>query len=258
MSYFSTIFKKQLTPQSTYKYIFSTHNQLTNQNERLAFEKISVQITQDEFQEGILPDEFENPMILKGIFNQWLLDCSGCFVKLPTFEKFKYSSELVPYYESDTKLSVSHWFPTRIELDMPNFKIYWMITHKTIQTPVLPDKIQIDDDVPDIQIDAHTYIQQPDGTRFIKTNEGVRTEWLQELSDSALPLSDLPALRLEVDIDEAQREKFRRRVRDARIRAKLARYRSERLALRYEERFGIYPDEDAEEAQTEAEKSDDE
>jgi len=60
---------------------------------------------------------------------------------------------------------------------------------------------------------------------------------------------------LDIDID-AQRDKLRRRIREARIRAKLALYRAERLAHKYEERYGIYPEHDEEEAQTEAEQSD--
>jgi hypothetical protein len=260
MSYFSTVFKKQLTPKSTYKYIFTSHIPLKNESERIPFSILSVQAPYDAIENGELPDEFENPIRLKAVFDQWLLDCSGCFVKSPTFEKFKYESQVISSsYEIHDNLPVSHLYPVRIELDMPTFKIFWAISHRTSETPTArDDKIMIDEDEPELQPEDHTYIQQPDGTRFITTKDGVRSEWLQELNDASLPLSDSPALRLEVDHDEVQREKFRRRVREARIRAKLARYRAERLAQRYEERFGLYPDEDAEEAQTEAEQSDDE
>jgi hypothetical protein len=260
MSYFSTAFKKQLTPKSTYKYIFTSPISLKNESERKLFNTLSIQAAHDGIEKGELPDDFENPTLLKAVFDQWLLDCSGCFVKSPTFEKFKYESQVVlTPYEIHDNLPVCHLYPVRIELDMPIFKIFWTISHRTSETPtVSADKITIDEDEPELQVDEHTYIQQPDGTRFITTKDGVRSEWLQELNDAALPLSDSPALRLEADHDEVQREKFRRRVREARIRAKLARYRAERLAQRYEERFGIYPDEDAEEAQTEAEQSDDE
>jgi hypothetical protein len=80
-------------------------------------------------------------------------------------------------------------------------------------------------------------------------------QWIQDVSE--LPFSDRPALRLAVD-QEASKEKLRRRVRDARLRAKLARYRAERLALLFQERFGFYPEENGEEVQTEYEGSSDE
>lgn len=261
MSYFSSSFIKQLTPKSTYKYIFSTDHTLDTNEDREQFKNVCVTTILND-NTNVLPDELENPVCFKAVFDQWLLDCSNCFVKPPTFEKFKYSSELVsqpPILNNDTSSNVYYWFPMKIELDMPAFKIYWKVMYYTIRTPTVPDKIQIEeDDVPDLQLEDQTFIQQPDGTRFIQTKDGVRSEWLQELNDSTLPLSDSPALRLQVEYDDAQREKFRRRVREARIRAKLARYRAERLAHRYEERFGDYPDEDAEEAQTEAEQSDEE
>jgi hypothetical protein len=85
----------------------------------------------------------------------------------------------------------------------------------------------------------------------------VQNEWLQEISDLSIPYSELPTLRLDPNFEQ-QKEKYRRRVRDARIRSKLAKYRAERLAQRYEERFGVYPEEDEEEAQTEAEKTEEE
>ncbi len=259
MSYFSSTFKKQLTPKSTYKYLFNAIQTTLTESGKSQFKELSVETIQNSLEENTISDEFENPNRLKAVFDQWLLDCSGCFVKPPTFEKFKCISEFASSYEVNTDLPVCHWYPVKIELDMPVFKIQWMILYQSLETPTSSsDKIQFEDDTPELQIEEHTYTQESDGTRFITTKEGVRTEWLQELNDASLPFSESPALRLEVDYDEAQREKFRRRVRESRIRAKLARYRAERLAQRYEERFGDYPDEDAEEAQTEAEQSDDE
>jgi hypothetical protein len=265
MSYFSPVFIKELTSKSTYKYSFSIECAVNTEEEREQFKSICVQTVQPNKDIDTLPDELVNPACLKAIFDQWILDCSNCFVKPPTFEKFKYVSELAVQHDVSDDLECSsntlcnfYWFPVTIVLDMPVFKIHWSVMHKTPQTPTgVLDKIVFNDDSPIVQT-KYPYSEQPDGTRFIKTNEGVRTEWLQEMNGSALPLSDSPALRLELDYDEAQREKFRRRVREARIRAKLARYRAERLAHRYEERFGAYPDEDMEEAQTEAEQSDEE
>ncbi len=257
---------KQLTTKSTFKYVFSSSVSFASETEREKFKSLCVKTTYVHDETGTLPDELENPTNLKRVFDQWLLDCSGCFVKPPTFEKFKYSSEsalqdtvILDNDATDKKTYVYSWYPVKIELDVPTFKVHWAIVHKAVETPTIADtKIRIDDDEPEVQVEEHMYMQQPDGTRFITTKDGARTEWLQELNDVSLPFSDSPALRLEVEHDEAQREKFRRRVRESRIRAKLARYRAERLAQRYEERYGIYPDEDAEEAQTEAEQSDDE
>ena len=72
--------------------------------------------------------------------------------------------------------------------------------------------------------------------------------WVQDIS--LMPLSDRPALRLEAELDSAK-ERFRRRIRDARLRAKLAKYRAERMAQQFQEKYGVYPIEDSEEAQTE-------
>ena len=266
MSYFSASFIKQITPKSTFKYVFSSTAPLASETERDKFKSLCVETTYVYDENGALADELENPTNLKRVFDQWLLDCSGCFVKSPTFEKFKYSSQSalhdavsVDNIDTDKKSYVYSWYPVKIELDVPMFKVHWAIVHKAVETPTTADtKIRIDDDEPEVQVEEHMYMQQPDGTRFITTKDGARTEWLQELNDVSLPFSDSPALRLEMEHDEVHREKFRRRVRESRIRAKLARYRAERLAQRYEERYGVYPDEDAEEAQTEAEQSDDE
>jgi len=65
-------------------------------------------------------------------------------------------------------------------------------------------------------------------------------------------LSDISPFRLDVNF-EKQREKYRKRIRDARIKAKLARYRAERLCAIYEDKFGYWPSEDEDEAQTEVE-----
>ena len=79
------------------------------------------------------------------------------------------------------------------------------------------------------------------------------------MNELPLSMSSNPPLRLDGDLSiDIQREKYRKRVRDARLRAKLARYRAERLEHRFFERFGVWPEEDADEAQTEAENSDEE
>ena len=79
-------------------------------------------------------------------------------------------------------------------------------------------------------------------------------ESLEEVQDSQLPLSEGPTLRLTIEM-EAHKERLRRRVREARLRAKLARHRAEKVARKFEEQFGYYPEEDDEEGMTEREDS---
>jgi vacuolar-type H+-ATPase subunit H len=76
------------------------------------------------------------------------------------------------------------------------------------------------------------------------------------MADLHVPYVDTTTLRLDSEL-ELQKEKMRRKVRDARIRAKLSRYRAERIASKFEDKFGFYPEEDIEEAQTEVENSSD-
>lgn len=211
-----------------------------------------------------LPEDTNNPTVLKEVLTQWLQDCSGAFVKPPTIDKCIANCQ--SKLDTDTNADVLtmldseedkdwliQWMPTVIAVDSPNFTLYWAPCYKVLYTRPADEKISLDDAGAEVEVQnpEKTYTILPQATRL------VNGEWMQELTDVSLPLSDSPALRLDVDF-EAQREKMRRRVRDARIRAKLARYRAERLASRYEARFGDYPSEDDEEAQTEAETEVDE
>lgn len=209
-----------------------------------------------------LPEDTSNPTVLKDVLTQWLTDCSGAFVKPPTIDKclancqskLDTNADVVSILSSEEdKDWLLQWIPTTLAVDSPKFTIYWAPCYKVLYTRPADEKISLDDSGVDVEVQnpEKTYTILPQATRL------VNGEWMQELTDVSLPLSDSPALRLDVDL-EAQREKMRRRVRDARIRAKLARYRAERLASRYEARFGDYPSEDDEEAQTEAETEVDE
>lgn len=263
MPYFSNKFKRQKTPDGKMSYWFySEYSQLQNEsnyNEKppLAVdgETIESEEQMDDSYFNKLPEETRNPNVLKNVFTQWIADCSGAFVKPPTIEQCLNNFEniwdsnapiasLNPSEEEDTW--TLQWVPTKVKVEIPVFQIYWAPSYKIKATRIPEFKEGLEDGE---QIE----LQTPNGdTRLITAKP---TEWLQEIQDGSIPFSDTPALRLDIGID-AQRDKLRRRVREARIRAKLALYRAERLAHKYEDRYGVYPEEDDEEAQTEAEQSD--
>lgn len=209
-----------------------------------------------------IPEETHTQEVLKPILEQWIRDCSGAFVKPPTIahclsnvksiydEAYPATSIVSSEEEQDWLLQ---WIPTRIKVDAPKYEVYWAPSYKVPYTRPESEKIVMEsaeDSIHEVEVQnpEKTYTILPQATRL---HNG---EWLQELTDIPLPFSDSPTLRLDIDVD-VQRDKLRRRVRDARIRSKLARYRAERLAARYEQKFGSYPSEDEEEAQTEAETS---
>lgn len=206
-----------------------------------------------------LPDGCREPSAIEGVLKRWLLDCSGAFTKPPTLEQCMNNATTicdsnVPtaiVLESEEKEDwILQWIPTRIHVAMPNFYVYWAPCYKqNVPDARIPDLTTFDDRIADFDI------QQPEKTYTItpSTRQG---EWLQEIPELQVPLSDGPALRLAGDEEEDPTMiKYRRRVHEARIKAKLARYRAERLAQRFEERYGFYPSEDDEEAQTEVEGS---
>jgi hypothetical protein len=163
--------------------------------------------------------------------------------------------------EEENELWVLQWIPTRVKVESQRFQIYWAPSYKTKAARIpdlaeLGEKEIVEDGGRDIDLQhpekVYSITPSSPNTRLITANG----TWIpQEVDENSIPLMDEPALRFDTFLD-SQREKYRRRVREARIRAKLARYRAERLAMRYEERFGEYPEEDDEEAQTEAERSD--
>lgn len=218
-----------------------------------------------------LPEETKNPEICKKVYEKWISDCSGAFVKSPTLEQCLGNNEClwdssapvatVNHSEEDS-VWILQWIPTKIQVCMPKFQIYWAPCYKTLRTriPDLEDAMQ--NTHLDNTLNERIEVQNPEKIYTIhpttrQNDKMVQNEWLQEISDLSIPYSELPTLRLDPNFEQ-QKEKYRRRVRDARIRSKLAKYRAERLAQRYEERFGVYPEEDEEEAQTEAEKTEEE
>jgi len=261
---FSPKFTKQLSPTGKTVYWFETLYKQTSAT-RNTVPPLAVNgevlYSNDETKNDeilkVLPDETRNPEVLKRVYDAWIVDCSGAFVKPPTVENclintenFLDSSASVANLLSNEESTdwLLQWVPTKIKVDSPKFHIYWAPCYKIVNTRI-PEKIAIET-IPDVDVQnpERTYTFTPGTTRLYNG------EWLQEITDMPLPLSDSPALRLDIDMD-VNREKMRRRVRDARLRAKLAKYRAERMAKRFEERYGIYPEEDVEEAQTEAETS---
>jgi len=217
-----------------------------------------------------LPEETQNPAISKQVYETWLRDCSCAFVKPPTLEECL--ANTLSIWDSNAPVAslnpseedsdwILQWIPTKIHVNAPRFQIYWAPCYKLAYTRI-PElntitNLSIKDGMTKLQ--EQIELQNPEKIYTItRLKEGIQDhDWPQEMNDTSLPYSDLPPLRFDIN-SEAQQEKYRRRVRDARIRAKLARYRAERMAQRYEERYGIYPEEDEEEAQTEAEQTEDE
>jgi hypothetical protein len=276
MEFFSSKFKRQKTPEGSYQYWFTT---CYKQDDKTANEKPPISIDGEsvcaangfsyEEEQNIfkkLPEEVFNPMTSKLVFDQWLNDCSNAFVKPPTIEQCLANVQNI--FDSNAPIAVLdsaeetsswtlQWIPTRIKVDPPHFQIYWAPSFKTLVTRI-PDFGEESISVSDL---VAVELQEPEKsynnsstTRLIKAPTRL-SDWTQELTEVNIPLSDSPALRLNID---SQREKFRQRIREARIRAKLARYRAERLAQRYEEKFGDYPEEDNDEAETEVDQSDEE
>jgi hypothetical protein len=205
-----------------------------------------------------IPDKCRDAELCKRVFERWLTDCSGAFTKPPTITQCMDASTMmcdsnVPtatVLESEENEDwVLQWIPTRIHVTMPNFYMYWAPCYKSKAPDArIPDLTTFETKIADFDI------QQPEKTYTItpSTRQG---EWLQEIPELQVPISDGPALRLDGDEEDPHMIKYRRRVHEARIKAKLARYRAERLAHRFEERYGFYPSEDDDEAQTEVDGS---
>jgi hypothetical protein len=210
-----------------------------------------------------VPEDLHNPSIFKLVYTQWLKDCSGAFVKPPTLEqclaktiiKIDTSLSLPPVLsEEEDDDWVLRWIPTKLKVHTPVFEIFWAPCYKVRAR----SRIELEDTIS--QQTEPIEVQNPEKTyTFVPQPRPVASEWIQELADLHVPYADDVPLRLDTDANsDAQKEKLRRKVREARIRAKLARYRAERMASRFEERYGFYPEEDEEEAQTEVETDNDE
>ena len=270
--YFSSKFKRQLSPEGRAMYWFSTcysqegstYNEvppLAVNGEVIFSEPEQIATVDEDTLFSILPEECRDPMTSRRVFEHWIQDCSGAFIKPPTIESCLAHTEVI--WDSNAPVAtlapteedsdwILQWVPTKVKVDTPTFQIYWAPSYKTQHSSRIPftDEMTLNRGISGTET---IELQGSEtNTRVIVTQIPSQ---LQELTDAALPLSDSPTLRLNMEIDVAE-DKYRRRVREARIRSKLAHYRAERLAHRFEERFGYYPEEDEEEAQTEAEQTD--
>lgn len=200
-----------------------------------------------------LPESCKNETLLEHILTAWYQDCKKAFVKPLNVENLLKKVECVvdknypiaalkPDEEEDEW--ILQWSVVRIELEATRMVMYMAPTDKKLAQ----SRIAVDFEVQGPEESMYRIIEN---SQFSSITED-DASWVQDITQ--LPLSDRPALRLEGELNQAK-EKFRKRVRDARLRAKLAKYRAERLAQLYLERYGVYPTEDSEEAQTEYENS---
>jgi hypothetical protein len=270
--YFSSAFNRQRCPDGKYSYNFTTL--YTQKEGNPSWNEIAPFSVQGEtvyadpawaneanmeevFQR--LPEECHSSEQVKPIYEQWIVDCSKAFTKPPTIEQCVSKSVSIcdsnvptaTVLDSEEKEDwILQWIPTRIQVVMPNFYVYWAPYYK-LPASRIPD-FEEEGKIPELNVVME--VQQPEKTYTIIPNAR-QGEWLQEIPELQVPLSDGPALRLAGDEEDPTMIKIRRRVHEARIKAKLARYRAERLAQRFEERYGFYPSEDEDEAQTEIEGS---
>ena len=281
--FFEETFQKERSTTGQWEYIFR-HKRVDHDGQTMIPCSIKGCILPSEQEEGeivngsdeeifeTLPKECFVDEIIQVVYERFAEECGKWFQKRPTQEAFRNGLQQVvdvdatiaslrPNEEDYDWILV--WIPTMIRVSGGRFTIGWAPCYKLKQTKesrLIPSQEEAGVAlIPELQGPELAPSPQEGNTRLIRTTPSttVRTDWLQEIPESSLPYSDIPALRLD-DEFLAQREKYRRRVREARIRAKLARYRAERIAHRFEERFGIYPEEDVEEAQTEAEQTEDE
>lgn len=183
----------------------------------------------------VIPKECASEPIVSYVVKSWYNDCKHVFAKQLDIDNFmsiathfldKTYPVLALTPEEETQEWILLWTVTRIEISKNLMRIYWAPTHKRLfESRIIED------------FDA----QGPEDYKIIDANV-------------EFPLADGPALRLETELDQGQ-ERFRRRIRDARLRAKLSKYRSEKLALQFQKKYGYYPVEDEEEAQTEYESN---
>jgi hypothetical protein len=238
------------------RYSFQTKSVSITEETSIPFRGVKVggQQTSTETEIWTLPEACTiNKEFNEYILNSWYADCKKAFLKplnldvlLKKIQHAVYTKESIPALTQEEE--ESEWFLiwtiTHIELDSNALTYYWAPTEKQ---PV-ESRIEIE-----VQSPEETQYRIIENTNFSTNTDDIA--WVQDITQ--IPLSDRPALRLEAELD-ASREKFRRRIRDSRLRAKLAKYRAERLAQSYFEKYGVYPTEDMEEAQTEYESSSDE
>lgn len=242
---------KRITKQSSTRYSFQTKHVAFTDESYASSEGALVGGTHIVSDETLwkLPQSCKSEEFTKHVLESWYADCKHVFVKplqIETLlEKVQHTIDqtteipaLTP--EEDEQDWILLWTVIRIEIDTSSVTFYWA---PTVKRPV-QSRIEFE-------------IQSPEDSQYriiehAKFQSNQDSSWVQDLNQ--LPLSDRPALRLEAEYNQSK-EKLRRRVRDARLRAKLAKYRADRLAAQYLERYGLYPQEDEEEAQTEYESS---
>lgn len=205
-----------------------------------------------------LPEECLNPLRFKALFTQWLEDCSGVFLKPPTLTQclsnvssfHDVSANIVsipPEEEEEDWLLL--WVPTKLSLSQGAFRIGWapLFKRKCTRIPALTEFLEMEEarmeDIHEVQISNS--LEQT--SQALQEPTRSHEDWSQDI------------LGLETTTQIAQnKEKFRKRIHDARIRAKLARYRAEQLANLYYRKFGEWPEENEEEAETVFESSSEE
>lgn len=202
-----------------------------------------------------MPIECKNPEKTRDILTAWLQVSQKAFVKPPTIDQCIYNCSVQHAVSDPRSLSVLveddknskwiyRWEPVSVVVKAPNFIVNWAPVEKELDTRIQ----DVFEEENQIQAESLPEVQNPTRTYVVNTRDAVT--YPEELHD--IPLSGVAPFRLSLEPDK-KKEKLRKQIREARMKAKLARYRVERLCQRYEERYGDYPSEDEEEAETEYE-----
>lgn len=189
-----------------------------------------------------IKEEKKNEIVV--FVKDWIEQCKSSFVKPPVLEECLENSfheegmfEVNDFYKAEDLCDFT-WELYEICIGSNKKVIFrWNL----VSSETRPTAIELDDS-------TQPELQEPEKVFTIPNPASYPTQIPEELTD--IPLSDLSPFRLDANF-EKQREKYRKRIRDSRIKAKLARYRAERLCAIYEEKFGYWPSEDEDEAQTE-------
>lgn len=201
-----------------------------------------------------MPVECKNPEKTRDILTAWLQVSQKAFVKPPSIDQCIYNCSIqhspldpraIPLLSEEERKSqwIVRWEPVSVVVKAPSFIVNWAPVEKELDT-----RIQDDFEEEKIQTESLPEVQNPTRTYVVNTRD--TPAYPEEVHD--IPLSGVAPFRLSLEADK-KKEKLRKQVREARMKAKLARYRVERLCQRYEERYGDYPSEDEEEAETEYE-----
>lgn len=203
-----------------------------------------------------MPIECKNPEKTREILTAWLQSSSKSFIKPPTIDQCIYNSTVIhqpthkraiPQLTEEDKKSqwVVRWEPVSVIVKAPQFIVCWAAVEKDLDTRIhdtFEEGIDLaaESNLPEVQQPTRTYI--------VSTRDA--TNYPEELHD--IPLSGVAPFRLSME-NNKKKEKLRKQIHEARMKAKLARYRVDRLCQRYEEKYGEYPSEGEDEAETEYE-----